>query len=88
MSVKRSKMQLIYVNAAGDNIICLVSVEPNPHKTFAHEIGKSGCVVKSTRQTNMPLPWAKYAHSSEPILHADMRNLVLGVGWTRGLCLD
>lgn len=32
----------------------------------------------------MPQPWAKYAHSSEPILDADMHTLVLGVGWTGG----
>lgn len=34
-SVKRCKMQFTYVNAAG--MLCLVSIEPNPNKTFAHE---------------------------------------------------
>lgn len=48
-SVKRFKTQFIDVNAAGDNIICLVSIEPSLHKYFAHEIGKYGCVVKSNK---------------------------------------
>lgn len=69
--------------------VTILCIEPNPNKSFAHEIGKRGRVVKSLGARTLPTAEAKYAHSSEPILNLDanMRDLVLGVGLTRGLCL-